>query len=237
MGILKKNIYTPEMTAIDLDTYLGIPGQKVKCKETGNIHLMDGVTPGGFEVTDDNTLSIEEIKLVTDGLYKSTSDWSWKLLQSNSCRPYWEYVKESDIDDVYGGRFRADKYTYITDTLILPDDYIAGTDIDFYYSWFMDDDEEGSVVHGLNFKFIRDNEAYDDAILISKYWVESLLESDEGILKEVLYSTRYGLLDGSSLSPGDKLLFRVIRVGGHSYDTLDTESFILNCGFRYKGSN
>lgn len=236
MAILKRNLTRKTLTTVALKDYIGGVGERTKNQETGAIHLHDGITPGGFEVSDDNTLTIEEIKALTENVYRKDVVPRERLIPANTVRPYWEFLRTPrDWDGLGGCRLKDKWYTHFSDIVTVPHDYVTGTDLDFYFVWTPTDDDGGRALCGLIWSIVDSDTRDLDPINSLGFYLD-IPEDSESIIRDDLMSTYKHKISGVGIKPGDLISFRFHRNAGHKEDTYGDDIYVFTCGFKYTGT-
>lgn len=238
--ILKYRANVDIKNITDIANYTGKFGEIVKLEGTNKQYLMDGQTPGGFEISDDNTLTIEEIIELLNEYYVTGNSIAIKNIPHTE--PFSSRVRSTHLGDgLRAGRFKPDKFSQLPTSCKIPDDYKPGTPLDFYMELLPDELDDDLTYpqncrFGVHWKVVNPGENIEDSPETYKGFLIPIDSVDVGKPISVLVSNYSVINIEPNLQPGSTIIYRVFRTGNRDEDTYDGDIYGLTFGVRYIGS-
>lgn len=143
-------------------------------------------------------------------------------------------ASDPDMDTVNGTYlFDGTKTELIFYTVLLPSEYVPGSDIYPGMRWQKTTSTVGNVLWEVGYKKAKLGEVMDASFTTLTSTTTHTSTPDTNTAEETLVTFMDSEIDGSDLSPGDSLVFRVSRIGGDALDTYPDDVRCLGCGFVY----
>lgn len=244
MATLKRKGHRLDLSDVETQAYVGKPGEVTNNTTTGRSHMHDGVTPGGFEVSDDNTLTIEEIQVLLDSRYLQSESIKWKTMSGvvrtfdvmggGLTSPY--LVRSSDLVTVTGNikgyLFENTDTNEVWSMFKLGEDYVPTTPINFFIDWIPGTVTAGNVIWGVEYLIVQPNAAVE----LNGTSLVYLNQDNAGGTAPTVQSVELdaqSLIADANLAVGATILVRFFRYG--STDTYNDNVYMINCGVKYQG--
>lgn len=172
MAIIRRANLVQKFNNIQAIESAGLPGVNiVKNAEDESLVVLDGATGNKFQISDDNTLTFEEIleKLDQEGLILGnggggTISLGPKLIPVNFMpnitvtRSGWfgyTLNETADLDVVRDGllayKFLPNEIDEVWASIKMPEDYVVGTSINFVVDWITSTTSSGSLIWGMEY--------------------------------------------------------------------------------------
>lgn len=239
MAIIKYKETPTAMTAIELSTYTGRFGETTILEGTGRQFMHDGITPGGFEVSDDNTLTIEEIVELLNNYYVRQDGIQIRKIPATE--PFsWSARSAHITSGLRAPLFKKDKFSQIPNNAKIPDDYVSGTPIDFYLDLMpeeLDDDDpyDTNARFGVHWVVLNDGDKIDDMPHVYKSFLFNVQSTDVDKVKTFKLSDTNVIQIDPNLKAGSTIMYRIFRSGTNDLDTYKEDVYCFSAGIEYIG--
>lgn len=245
MAIIKRALGLRRLETAAATVFVGSPGQTTVNSDTGKLFIHDGVTLGGFEVSDDNTLTIGEIRELLDDVYLSTTDIVsvWKILSdvkiklSVSGGLLGSSLNQSATmstlaNELQGYIFPNNNKSNSWGSFKIGDDIEAGSGLNFFIDWVPTNNSSGSVIWGIEY-VVGDPHNNNDVGSSSLFYITTTVPSNS---KHKLFTTELPELDvilDPNLTTDSLVMVRYFRAGDS--DSYNSDVMMLNTGIKYLG--
>lgn len=244
MGNYKRRAYSKELSKQEVSNYIGSKSEYIRNSETNNLVLMDGVTPGGFEIDYSGNLTIENIiNIVNDLIINKQS--AQRIVTKSGIHPGVEKFNDSERDDdtidlevnkngVVGYEFKDKDSGSVWNNYILSRDYVEGTGINFFIDWVTDKDEEGEIKFGVQCTVIENNA--NNQVLANKIFTITnvVYKGDEEHHRTSL--DQANLITSAMFKKNVTLNVTFFRINDHNnsnYKKYKEDILVLNAGIEY----
>ncbi len=236
MGIVKRQVYSKELSTALNNAFVGYNGQVTKDSETGSLHLHDGVSPGGIELGDENTLTIEEIIALLDLVYHPLGGLGtvpiWKMIQATDSTSATQLGLTYIVNKLAGIKFVTNKEDEVWSTFKIPDDYVAGTGIKFFADWTIKDATAGNVKWGLEYTVIKADNA-TAFVGSSLLYLTAPVAAGSAFVLHSVETLDTDLVTDVNLTPGAIVSTRIFRLG--KTDSFPGDLILVKNGIKYLG--
>lgn len=151
---LKKSSHTKSLIPEEALLYIGYPGEVTIQSNGDALRIHNGVNPGGFDLSNDNTLTIEQIKELLDFVYlpityEGTPNHFYKTLVISDSGTSKKVKSKEFINNIYVNRYEDDENSETWGSFKIGEDYVPGSGVKFFIDWAPMGNSSGQVIWGI----------------------------------------------------------------------------------------